>query len=123
MRVAGFMSLHLLEGCLRAAARKEKYYLKRSMTSTKDSTMTVSFICAKGAAKCQFAVRLCSEPRDTVAQGQVDEDDEEEVNFRILNIVPKHSCRADIDPPSKQLDKILDAWASFERRRHSCRIC
>ncbi|ORY48832.1 hypothetical protein BCR35DRAFT_336115 [Leucosporidium creatinivorum] len=104
MKIAGNLSVHLLEGCLLSLARKENHYLKRNLSnSSKDSCITISFVCAKGAGadKCKFAVRIASTGK---------EEDGEEVEYVVLKVIPKHTCRADAGPPNKKLQKILDGW-------------
>lgn len=109
MRIEGWMSLHLLEGCLRTLARKENHFLKRNLTTSKDSCITVGFNCAVGAAKCKSSVRVASLEHS---------EDEDEVELVIIKISAKHTCRAAASPPSKALLKILDAWVSlFSPRR------
>jgi hypothetical protein len=117
MRVAGFMSAHLLEGSLRAAARKENHFLKRNVTNTKDSTMTISFVCAKGASMCKFSVKIVTVPStstltSTSSSKKASEEEGEEIDFAVLNVNGNHPCRAEAAAPSKALQKILDAWVS-----------
>lgn len=112
--VHGWISVHLLEGSLRAAARLEGHHFKRTTkTSKKEDVLTISFLCEEGASKCRYVVRIESE---VLGDG---EDGEDETRFRVKKVVGKHSCGASVGEPEKKLKTVLEAWVSRVRRARS----
>lgn len=104
MKVEDWMSIHLVEGALRAAARLEGYHLKRSFqTAKKTGVVTISFLCEsqKAGNKCKYLVRLQS--------GEDDGEGEDPVLI-VTKVVRGHSCDEDVGPPSDEWREVLEAW-------------